>query len=444
MNSEWDEYVELLRRKVVPALGCTEPIAVALAAARCHALITGAPRKVAVWVSGNLYKNGMGVGVPGTGMVGLPIAAAVGAIAGDPTAGLEVLKSIRPVDVEAARLLLRETTVAIKDVDDPLYAEVLVQGDEHSARVVICGGHTNVVREERDGVVVFESAATGAGSPAERHGPDLSLARIYAFACRVPCAAIAFMGEAAKLNSALSDAGMSGAYGLRIGATLSNQIKRGLMADDLMTLAMRLSSAASDARMDGAMLPAMANSGSGNQGISATMPVVAAARLLGVDDEKLVRAVAFSHLIAIYIKTQQNALSALCAASTAAMGAGAAITWLLGGDLEAIEDCIHNMVGDVSGIICDGAKASCSMKVSTSAAAAVKAALLGADHIRVTANEGIVAETADETIANLGALSRTGMVETDRQIIRIMLDKEHARGEHAREQTREDASQAGR
>jgi L-cysteine desulfidase len=430
LDNDWTAYVDLLRRKVVPALGCTEPIAVALAAARCRALTGEMPERLQVWVSGNLYKNGMGVGVPGTGQVGLPIAAAIGAVAGDATAGLEVLKAVHPADVEAATALRPFTTVAIRDVDDPLYAEVLAEGAGHTARVVICGGHTNVVRAEIDGVVVFEAAAGGSSGAAPTL-PEMTLRRLFAFASEVPFEAIAFMGEAARLNIALSDEGLAGSYGLKIGATLTRQIKRGLLADDLMSLAMRLSSAASDARMDGAMLPAMSNSGSGNQGISATMPVVAAARLLAVDDERLVRAVAFSHLVAIYIKTQQNALSALCAASTAAMGAGAAITWLLGGDFVAIENCIHNMVGDVSGIICDGAKTSCSMKVSTSAAAAVKAAMLAADHVRVSASEGIVAETADQTIANLGLLSRQGMLETDRQIIRIMLDKEDAR--HAAE-----------
>jgi L-cysteine desulfidase len=425
MNARWQPYVDLLKRHVVPALGCTEPISVALAAARCRALLGDEACRLEVKVSGNLYKNGMGVGVPGTGMVGLPIAAAVGFLAGEPGAGLEVLRGLTPDDVAAARRMLPAVRVSVREGDEPLYAEVRASGERHSARVVIRGGHTRIVREERDGEVLFDATIHPEPGPEEATGgPDLALAALFAFSRDVPFARIAFMSEAARLNSALSDAGLTGAFGLRVGATLASQIERGLISDDLLTSAMRLSSAASDARMAGAMLPAMSNSGSGNQGISATMPVVAAARRLGADEEATVRAIAFSHLVAISIKKQQRALSALCAASTAAMGAGAAITWLLGGDLEAIEDCIHNMIGDVSGIICDGAKTSCSMKVSTAAAAAVKAALLGADHIRVTASEGIVADTADQSIANLGKLSRGGMVETDREIIRIMLDKQ--------------------
>lgn len=238
----------------------------------------------------------------------------------------------------------------------------------------------------------------------------------------MPLKQIAFLAEAAQLNQALADEGLRG-YGMQIGRILTQQIERRLLADDLMTLAMRLTSAASDARMDGAMLPAMSNSGSGNQGIAATMPVVAAARFLQVSDEQLLRALAMSHLLAIHIKTYQNKLSALCAASTAAMGAGAAITWLLGGDLARIRLCINNMIGDVAGIICDGAGSACSMKVSTSASAAVKAALLAANGLGVPAREGIVEADAEQTIANLGHLSREGMRQTDEEIIQIMRRK---------------------
>lgn len=230
------------------------------------------------------------------------------------------------------------------------------------------------------------------------------------------------------MNQALADEGLQG-YGLRIGKILTEQVERKLLSDDLMTLAMRLSSAASDARMDGAMLPAMSNSGSGNQGIAATMPVVAAARFLKASDEQLTRALVMSHLVAIYIKTYQNKLSALCAASTAAMGAGAAITWLLGGQFEQISHCINNMIGDVSGIICDGAGSACSMKVSTSTSAAVKSSLMAINNLRVPQSEGIVSDDVDQTIANLGRLSKQGMLDTDIEIINIMRAKQQGKAE---------------
>lgn len=419
----WDELIEVLRREVKPALGCTEPIAVALAAAQCRELLGGIPDSLQVWVSGNLFKNGMGVGVPGTGMTGLSIAAAAGAVAGEASAGLEVLKSLTPADVIRAQALLPATQVDVKEVPEVLYVEVLASLASHQARAIICSDHTRIVLLERDGDVLQSQSR----DPAVKlqAGPSMSLSTIIDFACDVPYEQIAFIREAAVLNQALADEGLRG-YGLRIGRLLTEQIERRILSDDLMTLAMRLASAASDARMDGAMLPAMSNSGSGNQGIAATMPVVAAARFLGVEDEKLCRALAMSHLLAIHIKTYQNKLSALCAASTAAMGAGAAITWLLGGDRHQINLCINNMIGDVAGIICDGAGSACSMKVSTSASAAVKAALMAVNGVGVSAREGIVSDDAEQTIANLGHLSREGMQQTDQQIIAIMRAKQGA------------------
>jgi L-cysteine desulfidase len=423
----WADYIRVLHQQVVPALGCTEPIAVALASAECRRLLGRLPERITAQVSPNIYKNGMGVGVPGTGMVGLPAAAAIGAIAGDPTAGLEVLKNVTEADIPAARTLCQAVSVSVKQADDPLYAEVLAEAGNDSARVIIRHRHTAIVLKEHNGAVVYRRRAE---PEAEREAafPPMTLDRLIDFAENVPAGDIAFMATAAELNSALSAEGQNGKYGLRIGATIAEQIRQGLLADDLLTLAMRLASAASDARMGGAMLPAMSNSGSGNQGIAATMPVVAAAQVLKAGRERLVRALTLSHIVAIYIKSHQECLSALCAANTASMGAGAAITWLLGGDHTAIGYCIQNMIGDVSGIICDGAKASCSMKVSTAASAAIKAALMAASHIRVSADDGIVAEAVDDSIANLGRLSREGMAETDRQIVAIMLRKERRDG----------------
>jgi L-cysteine desulfidase len=315
--------------------------------------------------------------------------------------------------------------VTVKDVDDPIYAEVFAESEQDTARVVICHEHARIVLTEHNGVRLYEDE-TKPGAHIATVMPVMTLDGLIDFATNVPTSDIEFMLEAVRLNSALSDEGQAGKYGLQVGATLYDQVRRGVLSDDLMTLAMRLSSAASDARMDGAMLPAMSNSGSGNQGIAATMPVVAAARVVKANTEQLMRAITLSHIVAIYIKSHQESLSALCAACTAAMGSGTAITWLLGGDSKAIASCIQNMIGDVAGIICDGAKTGCSLKVSTAACAAVKAALLATNQISVSANEGIVAETADASIQNLGKLSREGMQETDRQIVSIMLEKQRA------------------
>ncbi|WP_265433700.1 serine dehydratase subunit alpha family protein [Aeromonas salmonicida] len=430
MKAQWTDFITLLKREVVPALGCTEPMSVALAAANCRKLLGQTPTRVSVWVSGNLFKNGMGVGVPGAGMIGLPVAAAVGFTGGNPDAGLEVLNTLTPAQVEEAKALLPIIKVDVKDVPDVLYAEVLAEVEGHSARVVICTDHTRIVLMELDGEVLMEqNSAPGVQiQPAKSDKPAMTLREIVAFALEVPLAEINFIGAAATMNQALADEGLQG-YGLRIGKILTEQVERKLLSDDLMTLAMRLSSAASDARMDGAMLPAMSNSGSGNQGIAATMPVVAAARFLRASDEQLTRALVMSHLVAIYIKTHQNKLSALCAASTAAMGSGAAITWLLGGQFEQISHCINNMIGDVSGIICDGAGSACSMKVSTSTSAAVKSSLMAINNLHVPQSEGIVSDDVDETIANLGRLSKLGMLDTDIEIINIMRAKQQGKAQ---------------
>ncbi|MEI7614228.1 MAG: L-serine ammonia-lyase, iron-sulfur-dependent, subunit alpha [Betaproteobacteria bacterium] len=423
----WADYIALIKREVVPALGCTEPISVALAAANCRELLGRVPERIEVLVSGNLFKNGMGVGVPGTGMTGLAVAAAVGTIGGLADAGLEVLRELTPAQVERARTLIPNVTVDVKDVADVLYAEVRATAANHVARVIIAGAHTRITLREIDGRALAPS--TGLSSkPVSGESPplpELHMRDIVDFAQHAPVAEIRFILEAATMNQALADRGLQG-LGLGIGKMLSDQVERKILSDDLMTMAMRLSSAASDARMDGAMLPAMSNSGSGNQGISATMPVVAAARFLNSGEEKLTRALIMSHLVAISIKTHQNKLSALCAASTAAMGSGAAITWLLGGNFEQISHCINNMIGDVTGIICDGAGSACSMKVSTSSSAAVRAALMAINDLHIPESQGIVSDDVDQTIANLGRIATKGMLETDIEIIKIMRAKQRS------------------
>ncbi|EGX2520878.1 serine dehydratase subunit alpha family protein [Salmonella enterica] len=330
INPLWQSFILAVQEEVKPALGCTEPISLALAAAAAAAELNGTVERIDAWVSPNLMKNGMGVTVPGTGMVGLPIAAALGALGGDAKAGLEVLKD-----------------------------------------------------------------------------------------------AIRFILDAARLNGALSQEGLRGSWGLHIGSTLAKQCDRGLLAKDLSTAILIRTSAASDARMGGATLPAMSNSGSGNQGITATVPVMVVAEHVGADDERLARALMLSHLSAIYIHHQLPRLSALCAATTAAMGAAAGMAWLIDGRYDTIAMAISSMIGDVSGMICDGASNSCAMKVSTSASAAWKAVLMALDDTAVTGNEGIVAHNVEQSISNLCSLACRSMQQTDKQIIEIMASKAH-------------------
>lgn len=429
ISPEWENYIHAVQQEVKPALGCTEPISLALAAAVAASKLEGTVERIEAWVSPNLMKNGMGVTVPGTGMVGLPVAAALGAIGGDPHAGLEVLRGASPADIEKAKAMLEGGRVRImlqEPCDDILYSRAKVFAGDRSASVTIVGDHTRITRIELQGQTLFSlaeaSSQTSSLNPLDALA-HTSLSQIVTFANEVPFESIRFILDAARLNGALAQEGLSGRWGLHIGATLEKQCTRGLLAKDLSTAIVVQSCAASDARMGGATLPAMTNSGSGNQGITATVPVMVVAEHFAADDERLARALMLSHLSAIYIHNQLPRLSALCATTTAAMGAAAGMAWLAGGDYRTISMAISSMIGDVSGIICDGASNSCAMKVSTSASAAWKAVLMALDGAAVSGSEGIVANDVEQSIANLCALARNAMQHTDRQIIEIMSQK---------------------
>lgn len=428
-NSLWQRFILAVQEEVKPALGCTEPISLALAAAVAAAELDGAVERIDAWVSPNLMKNGLGVTVPGTGMVGLPIAAALGALGGNSQAGLEVLKDASAQAIHDAKAMLSAGKVSVmlqQPCDEILFSRAKVYSRDGWACVTIVGGHTNIVRIETHAGVKFAQDTRTDGD--EQDSPlavlsTTSLEEILAFVNNVPFDDIRFILDAARLNGALSQEGLRGSWGLHIGATLEKQCARGLLANDLSTAIIIRTSAASDARMGGATLPAMSNSGSGNQGITATVPVMVVAEHFGADEEKLARALMLSHLSAIYIHHQLPRLSALCAATTAAMGAAAGMAWLVDGRYSTISMAIGNMIGDVSGMICDGASNSCAMKVSTSASAAWKAVLMALDDTAVTGNEGIVAHNVEQSISNLCALACHSMQQTDKQIIEIMARK---------------------
>ncbi|HFK4478353.1 TPA: serine dehydratase subunit alpha family protein, partial [Citrobacter sedlakii] len=325
-NPLWQRFILAVQEEVKPALGCTEPISLALAAAVAAAELDGAVERIDAWVSPNLMKNGLGVTVPGTGMVGLPIAAALGALGGNSQAGLEVLKDASAQAIHDAKAMLSAGKVSVmlqQPCDEILFSRAKVYSRDGWACVTIVGGHTNIVRIETHAGVKFAQDTRTDGD--EQDSPlavlsTTSLEEILAFVNNVPFDDIRFILDAARLNGALSQEGLRGSWGLHIGATLEKQCARGLLANDLSTAIIIRTSAASDARMGGATLPAMSNSGSGNQGITATVPVMVVAEHFGADEEKLARALMLSHLSAIYIHHQLPRLSALCAATTAAMG----------------------------------------------------------------------------------------------------------------------------
>ena len=418
--------IQIVERDVVPALGCTEPISLALAAATAAKYLGKTPERIEAKVSPNLMKNGLGVAVPGTGMVGLPIAAAIGALGGNPDGGLEVLKHITPEQVIAAKSMLEQKLVSvdIHQTEHILYSESILFADNDYVKVAIQDQHTNVILIEKNGKIIFQKVEDECTNcdPYEVF-KQISAREIFEFSNAVELEKIHFISQAAELNRALSDEGLRENYGLHIGRTLRKQVGSGLISDDLLSKIMIETTAASDARMGGATLPAMSNSGSGNQGIAATMPVVVVADYLKVSEEKRIRALFLSHLMAIYIHSKLPKLSALCAVTTASMGSCAGIAYLLTGKFETASMGICSMIGDISGIICDGAANSCAMKVSTSVASGYKSVLMAMDETHVTGNEGIVEHDLDRTIDNLCAIASKSMQHIDRQVIEIMVNK---------------------
>ncbi|WP_303817386.1 serine dehydratase subunit alpha family protein [Actinobacillus minor] len=420
-----NDILRVVQQEVVPALGCTEPISLALASATARQYLGQLPERIEAKVSPNLMKNGMGVTVPNTGTVGLTMAATIGAIGGDPTAGLEVLKNISAEQVTLAKQMMSEqkVNVAIFDTEHILYSEATLFAADQQVTVRIAAHHTNVIYIEKNGEVIFSVPCLVESENANSVFAHLTAKDIYDFSLSVELDKIRFIQEAAKLNSALSQEGLRTDYGLHIGRTLQKQIGKGLISDDLLNRIVIETTAASDARMGGANLPAMSNSGSGNQGITATMPVVVVARHLQASEEQQIRALFLSHLMAIYIHSKLPKLSALCAVTTAAMGSCAGVAWLLTGKFEAISMAISSMIGDISGIICDGAANSCAMKVSTSVSSSYKSILMALDDTQVTGNEGIVEHQIDRSINNLCAIASRSMQYTDRQVIEIMVSK---------------------
>ncbi|MGH1410099.1 MAG: serine dehydratase subunit alpha family protein [Aeromonas sp.] len=427
MKQAWQQYLQIIQQVVKPALGCTEPIAAAYAAAVAARQMGCAPRRIEVAVSDNLYKNSMGVYVPGTGKIGLAIAAAAGAIGGNADAGLEVLAAITADQVARAQALIDAGGVLVSRTAAPefIFCRVTVygtddKGEEHSAEVTLCGGHTRIVEQRRDGEVTFTADQSQGGATGSIcDGVDISIAAIYEFATQVEFERIRFILKASELNGKLSAEGMNNPYGLEIGRTMQQNIDAGLIGEDVMNRIVMMTAAASDARMGGATLPAMSNFGSGNQGIAATIPVMVIAERFAASEEQLARALIMSHLGAIYIKSHYPPLSAFCGNTVTSAAAAMAMVYLAGGSFEQSCFAIQNVLSDSAGMVCDGAKASCAMKVSTSSGAAVRGFLMALNSHSVS-GQGIVAGDVDQTIRNVGLMVKEGMSATDSTIIDIM------------------------
>ena len=430
MNAREKQIIALIHREVKPALGCTEPIAVALAVAKAAELLASdmeldrmkADFRIDVAVSGNILKNGMGVGIPGTGMTGLHIAAALGAVCGRSCYGLEVLGDLDERSVARAKELVesKSTGISIADTTHKLYVSARVSVGERSASAVIEDSHDKIVKTMLCDEVISE--AESACGQEETGDFGLTVKEILDFSTSASFEDIEFILDDRKLNVPLAEEGMKGGYGLCVGKTIM-QDNSGLFGDNFMTYAMARTAAASDARMAGCTLAAMSNSGSGNQGITVSMPVIAYAERYGVDDERLARALIMSNLIAIHIKSYLGPLSALCGCVVASTGAACGITWLMGGEYPQICATIKNMGGSITGMVCDGAKVGCAMKVASGVSSAIQSAMLSLDGHCVSEHDGIIDRDIEQTIQNLGRVGSVGMEQTDEVILDIMVCK---------------------
>ena len=423
-ETQIDKIIGLINREVVPAIGCTEPAAVSLCVAKATELLGCVPEKISLMLSGNIIKNAMGVGIPGTGMIGLPIAVALGALVGKSEYGLEVLRDVTPEALEKGKLFIAEDRIKIGHHKNPpsnLHIEVDVEAAGHKARAVISGSHTNFIFCSTDDTVLFEK---NSGDTAEDVADDVSLTEsmVYEFAMTAPLDRIRFILEAGWMNRDAARLALKDDYGHGLGKVIRNQGIR-LFGDTPVRHILSMTSAACDARMGGAQVPVMSNSGSGNQGITATLPVVCYAEDIGASEEDLARALALSSLTSIYIKQSLGRLSALCGCVVASTGASAGLVHLKGGGFEEVCAAIKNMVANLTGMICDGAKPACAMKITSGVSTALMSAMLAMNGKCVTSQEGIVCDDIDRTVRNLTSIGREAMTETDHLVLDIMVGK---------------------
>lgn len=421
-----NQILKLIHQEVIPAIGCTEPIAVALAAAKAAELLGTKPEKIDVYLSANILKNAMGVGIPGTGMVGLPIAIALGVLIGKSSYELEVLKDVTPEALEAGKQLIHDQVIhiALKENVDKLYIEVVCQAGGSKSVAVIAHEHTRFVYCAKDDQVLLdERKSLEHTDEGEDDELKLSFDLVYDFAIHTPLDEIRFILDTARLNKKAAEESVKGQFGHAVSKTISGPIGKKYLGDSSYTHMLRLTAAACDARMDGAMIPVMSNSGSGNQGIAATLPVVSFAEDMKCSEEQLIRALMLSHLMVIYMKQSLGRLSALCGCVVAATGASCGITWLMGGTATQITYAIKNMIGNITGMICDGAKPSCAMKVTSGVSTAMLSAMMAMENKVVTSVEGIIDEDVDRSIRNLTSIGSKGMEETDHLVLDIMTHK---------------------
>ncbi len=423
---ERSKIIELVKREVVPAMGCTEPMAVALAVAKAKEILGDIPKQISVTLSANMLKNAMGVGIPGTGgMIGLPIAIALGALVGKSEYSLEVLKDSNQDTVELAKKFISENRIKIlqkKDTCEKLYIEVECHNGDNNARVVISGTHTHFTLISKNGKELLNDNLNSSDST-DSNDPSLTLRQVYDFATTAPVNEIHFILETAELNKRAAELALGAHYGHSLGRLIFLQPKTQFFGNGIYSKILSYTSAACDARMAGAKIPVMSNSGSGNQGIAATLPVWVFAKERLKSEDDLARALMLSHLTVIYIKQSFGRLSPLCGCVVAATGSACGLTWLMGGNYDQVSYAVKNMIANITGMICDGAKPSCSLKVATGVSTAVLSAMLAVENEVVSSAEGIIDNDVDKCVRNMANIGIHGMCATDDLVLNIMTSK---------------------
>ena len=422
-----DRIIALIHKEVVPAIGCTEPMAVALATARAKEALGSLPESIDVLLSANILKNAMGVGIPGTGMIGLPIAVALGATIGRSEYQLEVLRDLTPESLTEGKLYMQQHNINIKQkegIAEKLYIEITCHAaDGKQSKAIISGSHTRFIYiENADGKVELEDNCDVPTS-SEEDDIRLNLKMVHEFATEAPLNEIMFILQTKDYNMKAAQNAIMGNYGHNLGKTIDRPLAKGIFGNSIFSHIIAKTASACDARMGGAMIPVMSNSGSGNQGICATNPVVVYAIENENTEEELVRALTLSHLTAIYIKQSLGKLSALCGCVVASIGSSCGITYLMGGDYQRVCHSVKNMIANLTGMICDGAKPSCSLKISSGVSTAILSALLSMEGKCVTSAEGIIDDDVDQSIHNLTSIGADAMRATDDMVLNIMTHK---------------------
>ncbi len=419
--------IALINKEVVPAVGCTEPMAVALCTARATENLGRRPEKITALLSANILKNAMGVGIPGTGMIGLPIAIALGALIGKSEYQLEVIKDLTLESLEEGKGFLGDgNRIDIKlkeNISEKLYIEICCQAGDDCATAVIAAGHTNFVYEERNGNVLLDKRQCLGGNGNEEGDIQLDMKTVWEFATTAPVGEIDFILKTRDYNLRAAEESKKGNYGHCLGKTIDRPLSHGIFGKTIFSHIISQTALACDARMGGAMIPVMSNSGSGNQGICATNPVAVYAQENENTEEELVRALTLSHLTAIYIKQSLGKLSALCGCVVASIGSSCGIVYLMGGDYTRVCHAVKNMIANLTGMICDGAKPSCSIKICSGVSSALLSALLSMEGEHVTAAEGIIDQDVDRSIRNLTSIGKEAMTSTDDMVLSIMTSK---------------------